>query len=166
MRDSRAGDRIQEHANRVIFEEAVWFCWQAARPAFMPSPERIAAMKRHIAGRFLNVALLDAAWMAVQQAEKDAFRSGLLRGSSENVRKVNTNLSRSISMNCPTMRSLASKPQHCVNARLPLNEGDDGRESNGTLRTMKETAARLGRGMVGLKRAASVMESTRSHRRI
>ena len=69
--------------NREILEEAVWFCWQAARPAFTPTPERIATMKRHIAGRFVNVALLDAAWVAVQEAERDAFRSGLLHGPAE-----------------------------------------------------------------------------------
>lgn len=67
-------------ANRPIFEEAAWFCWIAARPAFAPTPERIAAMKRHMAGRFVNIPLLDAAWAAVQEAEKASNRSALLHG--------------------------------------------------------------------------------------
>ena len=77
-------------ANRPIFEESAWFVWQAARPEFSPTPERIARMKEHIAGRFVTIALLDAAWRAVQTAEKDALRSGLLNGpaeSSENVQR-------------------------------------------------------------------------------
>jgi hypothetical protein len=74
---------VSDPANRPIFEEACWFCWQAARPEFSPSAERIAAMKRHIAGRFVTVSLLDAAWDAVQKAEKDAFRSGLLNNAPE-----------------------------------------------------------------------------------
>ena len=41
-------------------------------------------MKRHIAGRFVNVGLLDAAWTAVQAAEKDSTRSTLLHGIQQN----------------------------------------------------------------------------------
>jgi hypothetical protein len=68
---------------RPILEESVLFAWEHYRKDYSPTPERRAYLKRYAAGRFLNVALLDAAWESCKIAERDATRAGLL-GQVEN----------------------------------------------------------------------------------
>jgi hypothetical protein len=63
---------------RPILEEACWFCWEAYRKDYSPSPERRRFLRDYCGGRFVTVALLDAAWEECKQAERDATRSGLL----------------------------------------------------------------------------------------
>lgn len=64
-------------AMRPILEEAVWYCWQAYRKDFSPSPERRRFMHDYCAGRFVTVGLLDAAWEECKRVERDATRSAL-----------------------------------------------------------------------------------------
>jgi hypothetical protein len=49
-------------AMRPILEEACWFCWEAYRKDYSPSAERRQFLRDYCGGRFLTVALLDAAW--------------------------------------------------------------------------------------------------------
>ena len=63
---------------RPILEEACWFCWEAYRKDYSPSPERRRFMRDYCAGRFVTVSLLDAAWDDCKHAEQDAMRSSVL----------------------------------------------------------------------------------------
>ena len=63
---------------RPILEEACWFCWEAYRKDYSPSPERRRFLRDYCGGRFVTVALLDAAWDECKRAERDAARSELL----------------------------------------------------------------------------------------
>lgn len=65
-------------ANREILEEAVLWCWQRYRKDFWPTLERLEFLKRYAAGRFLTVALLDAAFENLKVHEKDATRATVL----------------------------------------------------------------------------------------
>lgn len=62
---------------RPILEEACWFCWEAYRKDYSPSAERRRFLRDYCGGRFVTVALLDAAWEACKRAERDALRSSL-----------------------------------------------------------------------------------------
>ena len=62
---------------RPILEEACLFCWEAYRKDFSPSADRRRFLREYCAGRFVTVALLDAAWEECKLAERDAMRSGL-----------------------------------------------------------------------------------------
>jgi hypothetical protein len=62
---------------RPILEEACYFCWEAYRNDYSPSPDRRRFLREYCAGRFVTIALLDAAWDACKQAERDATRSTL-----------------------------------------------------------------------------------------
>ena len=62
---------------RPILEEACYFCWEAYRKDFSPSPERRRFMRDYCAGRFVTVSFLDAAWEECKRAEQDAMRSSL-----------------------------------------------------------------------------------------
>lgn len=68
--------------NRII-EEAVWFCWQYARPNYAPTTERKQFMNSYVAGRIPTAALLDEAWRACQEVERDVLRDGVLRQVQE-----------------------------------------------------------------------------------
>ncbi len=63
---------------RPILEEACWFCWEAYRKDYSPSPERRRFMHDYCGGRFVTVSLLDAAWDDCKHAEQHAMRSSLL----------------------------------------------------------------------------------------
>ena len=69
--------------HQPVLREALEFCWANYRSDFSPSPERWKFMWDYVGNRFVTVKLLDAAWVAVQQMEKDATRSQLLNGLSE-----------------------------------------------------------------------------------
>lgn len=62
---------------RPILEEACWFCWEAYRKDYSPSAERRRFLRDYCGGRFVTVALLDAAWKECKRAERDALRSSL-----------------------------------------------------------------------------------------
>jgi hypothetical protein len=62
---------------RPILEEACLFCWEAYRKDYSPSPDRRAFLHDYCAGRFVTVALLDAAWEECKLTEKDSMRSAL-----------------------------------------------------------------------------------------
>jgi len=63
---------------RPILEEACLFCWEAYRKDYSPSPDRRRFLRDYCAGRFVTVALLDAAWEECKLVEKDSMRSALL----------------------------------------------------------------------------------------
>ena len=65
----------QTHA---ILEEAVYYCWELYRHDYSPTTVRRRFLREYVAGRFVTVALLDAAWEVCKQAEKDSARSALL----------------------------------------------------------------------------------------
>jgi len=62
---------------RPVLEEAVCFCWENYRKDYSPTADRRRFLHEYCAGRFITVALLDAAWEQCKQAERDATRSGL-----------------------------------------------------------------------------------------
>ena len=62
---------------RPILEEACYFAWENYRQDFSPTPERYRFIRDYCAGRFVTVALLDAAWEECKRVEKDATRSAL-----------------------------------------------------------------------------------------
>ena len=63
---------------RPILEEACLFCWEAYRKDYSPSPDRRRFLREYCAGRFITVALLDAAWEECKRVERDDMRSVLL----------------------------------------------------------------------------------------
>jgi hypothetical protein len=65
-------------AMRPILEEACSFCWEAYRKDYSPSAERRQFLRNYCGGRFVTVALLDAAWEECKRAERDAMRSSLI----------------------------------------------------------------------------------------
>jgi hypothetical protein len=75
---------------RPILEEACLFCWENYRRDYSPTPDRRRFLREYCAGRFMTVALLDAAWEACKQAEKDGARSALFN-ESENESSSATN---------------------------------------------------------------------------
>ena len=62
---------------RPILEEACYFAWENYRRDFSPSHERYRFIRDYCAGRFVTVALLDAAWEECKRVERDATRSAL-----------------------------------------------------------------------------------------
>lgn len=62
---------------RPILEEACLFCWEAYRKDYSPSADRRRFLRDYSAGRFITVALLDAAWEECKRVEKDSMRSAL-----------------------------------------------------------------------------------------
>lgn len=62
---------------RPILEEACFLCWEAYRKDYSPSPDRRRFLREYCAGRFVTVALLDAAWEECKRVEKEATRSAL-----------------------------------------------------------------------------------------
>jgi hypothetical protein len=71
-------DGIADPAFKQIVTEAVWYCWEHGRPNYSPSSERRKFMQSYVAGRIATARLLDEAWRACQEAERDASRSGIL----------------------------------------------------------------------------------------
>jgi hypothetical protein len=71
-------DSIADPAYEGILREAVWFCWENGRANYAPTAERRNFMRQYIANRIPTARLLDMAWAACQEAEKDAARSGVL----------------------------------------------------------------------------------------
>jgi hypothetical protein len=62
--------------NQPILEEACFFCWEHYRKDYSPSPARRRFLRDYCAGRFVTVALLDAAWEECKRVERcDAFRA-------------------------------------------------------------------------------------------
>jgi hypothetical protein len=70
-------------AMRPILEEACWFCWEAYRKDYSPSAERRQFLRDYCGGRFLTVALLDAAWGECKSVERDSMRSSLISQVSD-----------------------------------------------------------------------------------
>jgi len=62
---------------RPILEEACWYCWEAYRKDYSPTPDRRRFLREYCAGRFVTVALLDAAWNECKLVERDSMRSAL-----------------------------------------------------------------------------------------
>lgn len=62
---------------RPILEEACLFCWEAYRKDYSPSPDRRRFLREYCAGRFVTIALLDAAWEECKRAERDDMRPGI-----------------------------------------------------------------------------------------
>jgi len=71
-------DCVADPAYKGILWEAVWFCWEHGRANYAPTAERRNFMRQYIANRIPTARLLDMAWAACQEAEKDATRSGVL----------------------------------------------------------------------------------------
>lgn len=63
--------------NQPILEEACFFCWEHYRKDYSPSSARRRFLREYCAGRFVTVALLDAAWEECKRVERDATRSAL-----------------------------------------------------------------------------------------
>jgi hypothetical protein len=63
---------------RPILEEACYFCWEAYRNDYSPSADRRRFLREYCSGRFVTIALLDAAWEECKRVEKDLSRSTLL----------------------------------------------------------------------------------------
>lgn len=63
---------------RPMLEEATWFAFENSRHDYTPTPERREYMKRYIAGRFMTLALLDAAWESCKRHEQDVARGAIL----------------------------------------------------------------------------------------
>lgn len=87
-------DHFADPAVKNVIEEAAWFCWQNARADFAPTKERLSFMQSYLAGRIPTAPLLDAAWQACQQNEKDALRSVVLRQTSEPAQVAGPDLDR------------------------------------------------------------------------
>ena len=47
---------------RPILEEACFFCWEAYRKDYSPTVDRRQFLRDYCSGRFVTIALLDAAW--------------------------------------------------------------------------------------------------------
>jgi hypothetical protein len=63
--------------NRPVLEEACYFCWEHYRKDYSPTNARRRFLRDYCAGRFVTVALLDAAWEECKRVERDATRSAL-----------------------------------------------------------------------------------------
>ncbi|MGD1082492.1 MAG: hypothetical protein ABR881_29600 [Candidatus Sulfotelmatobacter sp.] len=63
---------------RPFLEEAVFFAWENYRKDYSPTADRRWFLREYCAGRFVTVALLDAAWEECKCVEKEATRSALL----------------------------------------------------------------------------------------
>ena len=68
---------------RPFIEEALLFVWENSHFDYRPTPERRRFLLDHVGGRFMTLALLDAAWKACKDAEKGALRSSLLTGTRD-----------------------------------------------------------------------------------
>jgi len=68
---------------RPILEEACFFCWEAYRKDYSPTVARRQFLRDYCSGRFVTIALLDAAWEECRREEKDATRSSLFNQFSE-----------------------------------------------------------------------------------
>jgi hypothetical protein len=64
-------------AMRPILEEACMFAWETYKKDYSPSPARRRFLREYCAGRFVTVALLDAAWEECKRVERDTTRSAL-----------------------------------------------------------------------------------------
>jgi hypothetical protein len=64
--------------NQPILEEACYFCWEHYRTDYSPTTERRKFLHDYCSGRFVTVALLDAAWEQCKRVERDDMRSALL----------------------------------------------------------------------------------------
>jgi hypothetical protein len=76
-----ASDALEEIANPAlakIVDEAVWFCFEQGRPGYSPTPARRRFMRTYVAGRIPTARLLDEAWAACQDDERDAMRASVL----------------------------------------------------------------------------------------
>jgi hypothetical protein len=62
---------------RPLLEEACHFYWEAYRKDYSPSPDRRTFLREYCAGRFVTIALLDAAWEECKRAERDNMLSGI-----------------------------------------------------------------------------------------
>jgi hypothetical protein len=62
---------------RPYIDEALLFAWENSRVDYSPSEARRGFLRDYVGGRFMTIALLDAAWEACKEAEKDASRSAL-----------------------------------------------------------------------------------------
>jgi hypothetical protein len=76
-------DQLADPQWKKIVEEAVWYCWSYGRSNYSPTNERKQFMQTYIAGRIPTGPLLDQAWKACQEAEKDVMRSAVLQQVGE-----------------------------------------------------------------------------------
>jgi hypothetical protein len=63
--------------NQPVLEGACYFCWEHYRKDYSPTNARCRFLRDYCAGRFVTVALLDAAWEECKRVERDATRSAL-----------------------------------------------------------------------------------------
>jgi hypothetical protein len=63
--------------NQPVLQEACYFCWEHYRQDYSPTTARRRFLRDYCAGRFVTVALLDAAWEECKRVERDATRSAL-----------------------------------------------------------------------------------------
>lgn len=63
--------------DQPVLEEACYFCWEHYRKDYSPTTARRKFLREYCAGRFVTVALLDAAWEECKRLERDATRSAL-----------------------------------------------------------------------------------------
>jgi hypothetical protein len=79
-----------DKSNCPKFPEACLFCWENYRKDYSPTTDRRRFFRDYCAGRFVTVALLDAAWEECKRVETDATRSALFN-QPENEGNARTN---------------------------------------------------------------------------
>jgi hypothetical protein len=70
-------DFTADPKNQPILQEACFFCWEHYRTDYSPTPSTRKFLRDYSAGRFVTIALLDAAWEECKRVEKDSMRSAV-----------------------------------------------------------------------------------------
>jgi hypothetical protein len=78
-------DFTSDPNNRPILEEACFFSWEHYRTDYSPTADRRRFLREYCAGRFITVALLDAAWDECKRVERDEMRSSLFNHAGNEV---------------------------------------------------------------------------------
>jgi hypothetical protein len=87
-------DFTADPKNQAILQEACFFCWEHYRNDYSPTPERRKFLRDYSAGRFVTIALLDAAWEECKRVERDSMRSALFNhAGSEAVEPIDNSTS-------------------------------------------------------------------------
>jgi len=66
---------------RPYIDEALLFVWENSRVDYSPNETRRGFLRNYIAGRFVTIALLDAAWEACKKHEADGSRDRLFNST-------------------------------------------------------------------------------------
>ena len=74
---------------RPYIDEALLFAWENSRVDYSPNETRRGFLRNYIGGRFVTIALLDAAWEACKKHEADGSRDRLFNSTPVNEPPVN-----------------------------------------------------------------------------